>query len=85
MSLHCQCDRVGVDHSANLCPKVGTIRIDRNGVELWVCVDCIFSPDVKLDPEDDDWDEEDDVDWELERSIERSEMEAECARLNRLR
>jgi len=83
MSLHCQCNQVAFDHSAGCCPKVGTIHAERAGVELWLCVDCILSSDVKLDPEDDD--EEDDVDWELERSIERSEMEAECARLNRLR
>jgi hypothetical protein len=51
---HCQCDRVAFDHSARCCTKRGTIHIERAGVEMWVCVDCVFTADVKLDPEPDD-------------------------------
>ena len=77
----CQCNEPSMDHAPGRCTgRLGLRRYLRAGVEVLLCCDCDLSDDECLEE-----DEEDDVDWDLEQSIERSEAEAECARLNRLR
>ena len=51
---NCQCPTVAWHHSANGCTRMGTIRAERDGVELLLCGDCILAEDVRLDEEGDD-------------------------------
>lgn len=46
--VRCQCPTEADHHKAHQCKGRAVHHVTRDGVELWVCVNCILTTDVKL-------------------------------------